>query len=114
MGPINCAPNPYKNSMLNSLLAACNNQEKRRTLNILSICYSTTHLSRQVCGETRGKMPPVKGLVPGVSVFLGPIHLDLGLVQVITSWTRWGVFLGPNISWTSFITSQAGDDHYTY
>ena len=43
---------------------------------------------------------------------LGP--LDLGLVQVITSWTRWGVFLGPNISWTSFITSQAGDDHYTY
>ena len=42
---------------------------------------------------------------------LGP--LDLGLVQVITCWTRWGVFLGPNISWTSFIVSQAGEDHYT-
>ena len=42
---------------------------------------------------------------------LGP--LDLGLVQVITCWTRWGVFLGPNISWTSFIISQAGEDHYT-
>ena len=42
---------------------------------------------------------------------LGP--LDLGPVQVITCWTRWGVFLGPNISWTSFITSQAGEDHYT-
>ena len=42
---------------------------------------------------------------------LGP--LDLGPVQVITCWTRWGVFLGPNISWTSFIVSQAGEDHYT-
>ena len=42
---------------------------------------------------------------------LGP--LDLGPVKVITCWTRWGVFLGPNISWTSFITSQAGEDHYT-